>query len=280
MILTPDNQKDAAVKLQSFSKAVQTKIQHSSVKLLSNDQQFTGSGVILSCGPTSAVVVTAKHNLWKKAVLDEGPDWNSDQRQALATNFCGQVKIHYNNLQQSAPIVAINFLGGDDGWSYDVMLLSSNDANFTAYARNAAILVNPAAKQDAIDFFSNYRNAFNNQQNTYIQTGYGQVRPNDQSSGGPFQYRLTTLISQEPETVPQDDDLTYSEVVRFTADPGSTTAPGDSGGPLFAVSKTTGALYLLGVTLGENYDPENVIPDGPTQNNASTLLTSLLYATK
>lgn len=140
------------------------------------------------------------------------------------------------------------------------------------------MLQGAAALQPTINFVQ-FRTAFNQRENVYIQTGYGQQVVNQATSGGPWQFRTTTLQSAGPETVLQSDAEVYHSVVRLMANPTTTTAPGDSGGPLFAYHQNSHTLYLLGVTLGENYTPEAILPDdAPTQNNASTLLTPILLS--
>ena len=51
----------------------------------------------------------------------------------------------------------------------------------------------------------------------------------------------------------------------------SSSAPGDSGGPVWHVA-ANGKVYLLGVTLGSNFLYDSLPPDQPIINNAATYL--------
>ncbi|MBJ7537074.1 trypsin-like serine protease [Marinomonas transparens] len=58
--------------------------------------------------------------------------------------------------------------------------------------------------------------------------------------------------------------------VFFHASNNTSTAPGDSGGPMFCAHN--GNLYLLGVTLGSNFRPNQMIADDPIVSNEATFL--------
>ena len=52
--------------------------------------------------------------------------------------------------------------------------------------------------------------------------------------------------------------LNNRHVLELTANNNSSTAPGDSGGPVYCIHNKE--LYLLGVTLGSNYVPDAMPP--------------------
>ncbi|NER39186.1 MAG: hypothetical protein F6J93_35420 [Oscillatoria sp. SIO1A7] len=96
----------------------------------------------------------------------------------------------------------------------------------------------------------------------------GQFPPKKQESH-PFQVRTAT-ITRLPETVLDKGDLCLNNVLTVTASNNTSTAPGDSGGPMFYIVNNT--VYLLGATLGSNYEADRIIPDDPIKCNNSTFL--------
>jgi len=109
---------------------------------------------------------------------------------------------------------------------------------------------------------------------TFIQTGYGTVRevvengtkktlPVDTAGNninGALQYRFasplvskTATVYEEKETQKQSYNQ-YLKAIQLKADVNDSTAPGDSGGPLFLIVKSKTdqewKLFLLGVTIG------------------------------
>jgi hypothetical protein len=78
-------------------------------------------------------------------------------------------------------------------------------------------------------------------------------------------YRLTTpsyktirsMFNQEAKAESEPDFVEYAEAICLTGRLSSTTAKGDSGGPLYAVSRTGDKAYLLGVTSGADYSIYN-----------------------
>jgi hypothetical protein len=105
---------------------------------------------------------------------------------------------------------------------------------------------------------------------------------------GSLQYRTTQPeANANPTTVTvynqfSNDRTRYYQLdnaVRLTADPNTSTAPGDSGGPLFLVSSVSGQpqLFLIGVTSGSDMAlaPEPCPP--PNQLRVNNIATSLQY---
>src|SRR5689334_11418498 len=95
MILTEEQRKNATQQFQALPPEIQNLIRQSSVKLLSTNRTFTGSGVILAIGKTYATVVTAKHNLWVHARSTQAPKWDSAARTEMETAFRNNVGIMY-----------------------------------------------------------------------------------------------------------------------------------------------------------------------------------------
>ncbi len=66
-----------------------------------------------------------------------------------------------------------------------------------------------------------------------------------------------------------------SNLVAVNADNTTSTGPGDSGGPLFAVKKTDPrAFYLVGVTTGANYFSEQAYRDNPASAPKDTTISN------
>lgn len=279
IISDPIKQQDQQI-FNNFPAAIRDKIEKSSVKLQSLNGQFVGSGVIFfaPANQNIAVVLTAKHNLWVYAGKDGPPAWNSQEHKTMETNFLANIQILYNNLQSAARLTGSIGYAGQKNWEYDLMLLQCSDANFLTFARQNCIISNSGDRDKALDFF--YRGTvWDVNSNVYMQTGFGKQSDTSPSPGGPFQYRSTRPNPTKTVDVKAGvaNQAIYKEVILLTANDDTTTASGDSGGPLFAVYRNQ-ELYLVGGTLGSNFSEDEVLPDKPIQNNASTSVQIVLEA--
>jgi len=134
----------------------------------------------------------------------------------------------------------------------------------------------------------------------YIQLGYGAGKSDSVSAtagyedkSGLIQCRWPPIEAKKPlvsafdieETIGKGKkkvyavDSTYENVIEVPADVSSSTGPGDSGGPLFALKKDDNRFfYLVGVTSGMNFfskpewrqDPSKATKNDTIANNIST----------
>ena len=262
---------------------------------------FLCSGVILYFNETSQLtyILTAKHNLLLgKPFSPSKKPQPSDQIDA----FTAGVTVYYAapGLNQK-PVKAARvdssannggnpnlFPKQDAGsWAVDLMLLQSPDGGIYEFAQTSAVLL---SQTDASDTWSNLFGAAlkRTKQNAYIQTGFGysndQQLVNDQLLGK-FQvrYTLPCAATVTDEVYNYDEasgvDDTYQKVVMFDADDSNSTAPGDSGGPLFMVDNAIDPtkrpnVTLLGITLGSNQSltARTEVKEPPVVNNTVTYL--------
>jgi len=127
----------------------------------------------------------------------------------------------------------------------------------------------------------------------YLQSGFGftsNAMSDSDSYVGKFQVRfadapITVVVAEEVYSFDEEtgiDDV-HSNVVRLTANNTNSSAPGDSGGPLFLLDSTSTGngppdVYLLGVTLGANQSliPRTPVPDEPILVNSSNYVSAYL----
>lgn len=266
----------------------------STVKL--HHGQFTGSGVIFTTSENAAYVLTAKHNLliWAKGqgrnnVTMRAGAWDGTRAdlRGLNTDFKTNIRLVYGNGRE-AQIHEIVYFGSN--WSYDVCCLVIRDGGFRSFARTHAWDFEPfgvgfdfSYRTTLTALFDNLRRRTNNDLQTtwktqinqgyyFFQAGYGAtgysggttIAKVNSDSGGSFGYRLADLSDSWATAYDRDatqnttDD--YTDVIALTADSESSSGPGDSGGPVFAIRRNQAnvrvarlSLYLVGVTVGYNY---------------------------
>lgn len=297
-------------------------ILNSVVKLSNPARGFTGSGVLLGCtGTQQTIIVSAMHLLWIYAGLKNRP---ADAPSNYINAFMQNVNILYNNVQAtfgstpgaSAPITNITGALGQpltdvDAWEYDVIVIKSTDANLLTFAQQNAVLkqwsitkISPDARIVQTPQIYLKKSTY-----TYLQAGYGATSvpedklfsgANNSGNSGRLQYRgaVTSIVQGGPannslaQIFYDGHDTggfdTYQYGIQLTANINSSTAPGDSGGPLFAFyfDKDSSAfkVYLIGVTTGADMDfaPPNGSTSTPAQpfvrNNVSTSLTPMYSA--
>lgn len=277
MIISAEKQHQDRQIFNNFPAAIRNKIQKSSVKIEARDFRFVASGVIFAAPASwnSALVLTAKHNLWLYEGKNRPPAWNSQERKTMEENFLANMQILYNNQQGVAnPIASLDY-AKQNNWQYDLMLLQCKDANFLTFARENCILSNSGDRDRTLIFFDKGM-IWDDSNNIYMQTGFGNKSYKD-TSGGSFQYRSTETLQKRTLGVKagfEQQDI-YKEAILLEASDETTTAKGDSGGALFAVYCNR-ELYLIGGTLGSNFDEDRVLADKPIVNNASTCIQTLL----
>lgn len=308
MILSMGQQDQDALTYAKINDAVRGILQRSSVKLygITSGATFTGSGVLLYSTEGEALVVTAKHNLYIFAGKSDPPSWSND----TVNSFQQSIKIYYDAAMDfgrspasSAPItsiVPVNVDPEDNPWLYDVMILKSTDSALNTFASKNGCFTQTSL-EDHGKFMSNHVNYLKrgtqSDSRYFIQTGFGKVRDTGEDSKktvlpvgkagknveGAFQFRVTDPLGAESVTVYQQSNKSqfypYAEAVQLTADTTSSTAPGDSGGPLFVTfyDRLTKfwKLYLIGVTTGANMAASEIrcpTPPAIVENNISTSL--------
>lgn len=207
-------------------------------------------------------------------------------------------------------------------WDYDVMILKSTDGPLREFATINAV-GNPfdRTRDDYAEIWKDREylttagQYLERRGQHFLQTGYGRITesfevrvkkktetiviPPAPSEGearagnalGALQFRTTmpmatattTVYSQRGRTTAYDR---FDQAFQVTANENSSTAPGDSGGPLFAVrehvdsdpSKSFWRLYLIGVTTGADMaTAATPCPTGTTLRS-NNVVTSLEHA--
>ena len=260
--------------------------------------RFVGSGVMVFCSsePDYVYILTAKHNLTVRG-KDDGlavSDWKSpDGITALHQTFLNKVTIRAGDV--SAPISNIFYFGRN--WTYDVCCLASNDPKLCELWGDAGQKLTPLLWQGGTDFqheallgsLSKDRQEQLGKQYYFVQTGFGCNRylpgPSrtqdrvDPDVRGTFNHRQLILTNYWDEARDYDEDTDVTNVFNGVAAAGAsetaTSAPGDSGGAVFALEKRTSHWMLTGVNLGANmhHDADNPIQQAASaQNNVFTVL--------
>jgi len=256
-------------------------MQLSSVRL--GNGNFTGSGVLIDNAGTRGIL-TAKHNLAVRANIATPLEWEPDQVALLVEQFLTDLRVGYGPLNppfgQNLPLPsrfqdlspqasAIEFRNGDGTWDYDLMFISVGQGlplrEFIDESADHRIFYRP---QD-VPFYNGGM-----ADRAVFVTGFGNILDAtgaQTSLSHPFQVRNATVTAREDDVQRNvDPPANFENVVLVTAANNTSTAPGDSGGPMFTVNNNR--VYLLGATLGSNFRPDETIADDPIVNNASTYL--------
>lgn len=263
---------------------------------------FTGSGVVfridLTAGQT--YILTAKHNLHiaaKRAALDRG---------GLEGYFRTKVGVVVEGTEGTSrkkyPIAAISFPDGSDAdYRYDVCLLRIDSAELTrevnrilgvgfrgefASTKARSGLWRDLRDKQIWDVLTNdvarrvLTNAFGYRGYTLLQFGYGKNGPSAMAS---HVFAKRTISIEPPRGsarvvhsyLPVTHEK-YQDVFVFPGSDENTGAPGDSGGPVFALDPTLTKAFLIGLHLGANFyaDKTDNNPNSATVNNAFTVLSS------
>jgi len=257
-----------------------------------------GSGVILSVIDSETVnerkvyVLTAKHCLYTLSGLKTaGQKTPAD---FVNNTFCNSIQIGYKPTAwlgaptATAPVSVVNFLGdvcNDAKWDYDLVIFESTDATFFTHARaNCCVPADPLVRKDykKVLVVDQAKGCFalNTKMFELFQLGYGIGK--DPSIATTHEYtdyggKFQSKISSPKATVPTDtfeivknvkgkDWPTTTQIFEMNADVTSSTAPGDSGGPLFCrpvkPDKNTTYLaskdkfFLVGITSGMNFETD------------------------
>lgn len=304
MIMTKDVETKAKGVLESLPGPIKAIIQNSSVKLSGGTPKgstFTRSGVILCQRDSETWVLTAKHNLFIFNDKKDPPPWDDD----LLTPFRASAKIYYDEKMafgkeptREAAITSIEpvFQNGTMDWSYDVMIVKSKDAGLCQFAKSNAVYREALATNQK-DYLKKSRWYQSTSSRTFIVTGFGEPSDKSDNGGTPLprgeaggtkkgalQYRIALPRAAKTTSVflQHHDKKKYTEfraAIQLDANERDSTAPGDSGGPLFVVfyDKTAAIhrLHLIGVTTGSDMAASAIPCPSPAKlrdNNVSTSL--------
>jgi hypothetical protein len=307
MILSPDQVTDTTARWGALSTTLQATILANTVLLRSADKRFTGSAVLFYQAYGTAYVITAKHNLYVLAGLTApGTSKPSD----LSGAFQSKVSLFYNpssmgNLPTAtAAITAIAFPGSGDGtWTYDVMVLSTEDEAFATFVGTNAIIKNQGNAQSLLGLLKVPTGkttvpALAKASYQYVQTGFGAGKDPDVAATNSYASHIDTCQCRFPEpanantatvrNLDLDDKPSWSKsptldsVALLTGGNTNSTGQGDSGGPLFALTpkSTPTVAWPVGVTLGANFYTATLPDPEPTSaridNTAVTWLDTVL----
>jgi hypothetical protein len=283
-----------------------TTLQNTSVMLSGTTPKgkgFTGSGVILYSDTDTAYVVTAKHNLY---VFNDQTDPPATWDPTVVTKFQQAIKINYDGPMafgkapgRSASIsqVVTVDIPSPGTWTYDVMILKSADSDLMGFAKVNNLYPLDQADLNVVLNQQTYLQR-NNTQNYFIQTGFGFVRDTASNAAKTklplnptgstnqnqtLQYRVTQPLAEQTNTVYNQFSTNKSQYYQFQnafqvqADANNSTAPGDSGGPLFLLTGAGGswALYLIGVTSGSDMALAQTPCPAPPNILENNIVTSL-----
>jgi len=258
-----------------------------------------GSGVILGAAKGKAYILTAKHVLW--TLLDQDAPENPPSEYDMS-KYPQNIRIHYDPAdikgapRQQATVTGISFADVADSeknWTYDAVLMESQDQTFVDFVKDHRF-IKPTEiwryskglpEQDGDFALLSARDY------KFIQLGFGKPKDTTVTLTGPevdnyenCEGRLQCKISNPTANTPAPDNLvspdknkdrtewqTVSHAIELTADNTCSTAPGDSGGPLFSVTNDLKEFYLVGVTTGANYyADETSRQESKINNNVAT----------
>jgi hypothetical protein len=275
---------------------------------LDDGSRFMGSGAMVFCSssPPYVYVLTAKHNLTKFGEQESlgVPAWTDAKAiSALHKKFLEKVMIRSGDV--SARISNIFYFGNN--WTYDVCCLTSNDPKLYGLWRDADSKLTPLlwwgdsdyqasgrltsmldlfAEDDETQTLSENNKTRLGRGYYFVQTGFGcnsykagkrtQDNINSEARGTLIHRHLTlTDYWAVGHDVDGEKDNVIHCVSAASASETATSAPGDSGGGVFALEKEKSRWMLAGVNLGSNMHREagNRIHNAPkAENNVFTVL--------
>ena len=292
-----------------FSVEVRSKLLNATV-FLHNPGHGKASGVILGVDDTKAYILTAKHNLFALAGQTKPEDkitkaFKKPSEYTLEDYGRLGIQITYgppallrdpaNAFVQVSGFNFAGVAGSGDSWTFDAMLFECTNTTFKTFVNDNRI-IKKANYEDHTTQLNSADYPLLDRKLKHIQLGYGKpkgegmdiVNSNYADYEGKIQcksslpaYATTAPVTlYEPSTQDRDRSKwrSMSHAIELAADNTNSTAPGDSGGPLFGVKvPKTGdpTIYLVGVTSGANFyaDParlESPPTDRVINNNVAT----------
>ena len=257
-----------------------------------------GSGVILGAAKGKAYILTAKHVLWNLLGETEQPE--DPPSEYHIGKYPENIRIHYDpsNIneapRQEAPVTGINFANVTDSeknWIYDAVLLESDNQTFVTFVKDHRFIkpeetwrYSKALPEQSGDY-----ELLSKRDHEFIQLGFGKPKDDTVTGLAPGNYEDFTGLLQCKVSIPEANTpapgvlfarektaqgvkwQTMSHGIELKAGNTCSTAGGDSGGPLFAVSDDLTAFYLVGVTTGANYyTDQQPRPEKKINNNVAT----------
>ncbi|MEV6521599.1 hypothetical protein AB0M43_06670 [Longispora sp. NPDC051575] len=250
---------------------------------------FTASGVVVRATATDAYIVTARHNLTLAAAGEP-----VDPVTHYTTRIRARLYDVHDALAVDSPIVEVYQPDGPPHHGLDVAVMRVSDRAFVQRARG---LVAPgttghAFKPDTFDTegwlipladdytaravlangrtFPGVPAVAMYQNHTLVQMGYGVHTANLYA----FRYRVLAAQQLVAPTLIDTTHEGWTSVFTFDTTDTNSGAPGDSGGPVFAVppANSQNELALVAVHSGANYFAGRTDndPASPTVNNAFT----------
>jgi hypothetical protein len=260
-------------------------------------ESFTGTGVIVRLDGDRTYVLTAKHNLHVA-----GSSARIAEAQ-LAEYFRSCVNVVFTPPAGAVVSGTIDLIDLPDGITadrgYDVALLRVTDRAFAAavralappggvttmfsaspdWAKAGQTILEIRSRVDARRVVTNGR-PFDRledpdaENHVLLQFGCGLVA---RAGTYGFDWRALRINQLGHPAFLDATHEGYQDVFVFDAtEAGTTTAMGDSGGPVFALAPTGVRSFLVGLTLGANFYGNRTDNDknGPVANNAFTVLSS------
>jgi hypothetical protein len=325
---TTDGKRTLAAKyFNGISANTQTLLRNVTVRLRpKNAPPHNASGVILKVVQETAYVLTAKHVLYKLQG-DAQPQANKKPDEYNPVAFGPQnqnsILIWYEPAAllgeptKSAPVTGVNWLNNvidPKTWNYDLVVLESTDAAFVTHAKQNNVIKTDQAKNDYETILREKKDgciALNETLFDFFQLGYGVGKiPGVTEMGTYKEYdgklqckksvpkaRSTLAEAYEiDKDKPAKEWLKSEQIIQLFGNATATTAPGDSGGPLFCrpikpdKDKTYLAsmdnFFLVGVTSGADFfddekytEPNAELPDvKEIHNNAVTFWVNVFTA--
>jgi len=255
----------------------QDQMRLSSVRLTNGG--FTGSGVLVRDADNVIGIITAKHNLCVNADINTPTVWNETDTIDLINQFLTDLVVGYNAQQvglspgNTENLNSVNsdieFHSGFGSWDYDLMFISfKTDLAIRSW-------VNEQVGR-CIDYTRNGTELYQQSQEnrTVFTTGFGDMlthQGNQPNFNHFLQVRSANITNSARQVLRhQNPNTNFHSVISATASNNTSTAPGDSGGPMFCVYQNN--VYLLGVTLGSNFAHNEIINDNPIVSNEVTYL--------
>jgi hypothetical protein len=304
--------KDASVFFDKFPDQIRATLLNATV-YLESPGGGKGSGVILGVNDTKAFILTAKHNLFTLAGQTKPEDkrtkaFKKPNEYSLANDYGREgIKVTYGPAQllavpanEAVPVTGFNFAdvaGSGDAWTYDAMLFEVENLAFRTFVTTNRFIKKDNYKR-CETILDRVKGAYLllDRRLKHIQLGYGKARDDNMDidrdnytsyegkvqckSSSPSFSTTAPVLLYEPNTQERDRSKwrSMSHAIELDASVTNSTAPGDSGGPLFAVTSPKSGdreVFLVGVTSGANFYGDPTRLDSPPSerkinNNVAT----------